>query len=364
MVSGPAGRVGKRADEQAWGALVERVRGIERGRWTAAEADGAGGAWAGRLATGWSLGGGRWVELRRGCVHEWFLLEPERGEGAGEGGAREGRGGSWWPPLCVLAHLAGRAIEAGGGHAVWIGRRCWPHGRLLWRGGAGEGEGRGAGVGVGERGRLIRRSVFVDAEEGGQRLWAMETAARSGAVSAVVAEGSGLSMAATRRLQLAARAGAMERGGGAVVLLARPPGERGALSAAASRWAVTPILAPGRWPRWRVRLWRCKDADASMAPDARDGPARSRLEGEGPEAGARRVSAPQGGGLGVGESFVLEWNHARGLVAVPAELADRSEAASTATPGVARERGSGPERGGGRCSSASASTFWPGRRTA
>ena len=93
---------------------------------------------------------------------------------------------------------------------MWIGRACWPHPLTL-------------SVGV------RRRSLFVAPPDREKRLWAAELAVRSPAVGIVVAEGEGLRMAATRRLQLAARSGRT------LVLLARPSAERGELSAAATR---------------------------------------------------------------------------------------------------------------------------------
>ncbi|MEZ6015570.1 MAG: hypothetical protein R3F49_10680 [Planctomycetota bacterium] len=67
----------------------------------------------------------------------------------------------------------------------------------------------------------------------------------------MVADASGFDMAATRRLALAANTGE------ALALLARPPHEAGALSAAATRWQVT-RAGDSLAPRWRLTLLRAK----------------------------------------------------------------------------------------------------------
>ena len=195
--------------------------------------------------------------VRRSAVHEWFGV-------AGQGDVRPDAAAPprrfWSPPLCVLTHLAWQAMARDGvGHrrVLWIGPRCWPHARVL------------VCDGLGGR-RLLKRSIFADPPDAASRLWAIDLALRSGAVVAVVADGSGMDMAATRRLQLAAEAGR------APALLARPPHELSQLSAADTRWLVradpeparnhpldpTNLLAraPPRRPRWIIELRRCKRA--------------------------------------------------------------------------------------------------------
>jgi hypothetical protein len=77
--------------------------------------------------------------------------------------------------------------------------------------------------------------VFIDPPDDHSRLWAIDLALRSSGVSTVIADGSRLSMASSRRLQLAAASGGQ---GGALCLLARPPWEITELSAAATRWMI------------------------------------------------------------------------------------------------------------------------------
>jgi hypothetical protein len=152
-------------------------------------------------------------------IHEWFGVVPT---------ARR-----WAPPLGILLHLALRSLEGSPGCVVWVGRRCWPYPRVLSRAG-------------------LRRSIFTDPPDGASRLWTIDLAARCPGVAAVVADGSALDMAATRRLQLAAEAGS------ALVMCARPPNEADRLSAASTRWLVRCAPSRDKTPRWIVELLRCK----------------------------------------------------------------------------------------------------------
>jgi protein ImuA len=172
--------------------------------------------------------------LRVGAVHEWLgLCRP-----AGERSSRQ----FWTPPLSMLIHVARRAITGADVQTravVWIGAKVWAHPPVL--------------------STLLDVSLFVRAERPAQRLWAADLALRSGAAGAVIADGTGLDMASTRRLQLAAEAGRT------ICVLARPEWEASMLSAATTRWRVTPapvasVIARGTHirRRWIVELLRCK----------------------------------------------------------------------------------------------------------
>jgi hypothetical protein len=158
-------------------------------------------------------------------VHEWFGLE------------REGR--AWVPPLCVLLDIARRMTRGAphGARVMWIGRRVWVYPRApgIWD--------------------ILERSVFVDPPGVEERLWAADVALRCRGAAVVVMDGSGLGMAQTRRLQLAAAEG------GAAALVARPGWEVCELSAAKTRWRVSPVPSRTRQPRWMVELMRCKEVN-------------------------------------------------------------------------------------------------------
>ena len=214
--------------------------------------------------------------LRRGAIHEWIGIEPDDATGARTGGHM---------PLFIMLHAARAALSIDDGlrgaprtRLVWIGRACWPCPTAL--------------------GRLLDRSLWIDPPDASSRLWATDLALRCTGVAAVIADGSGLDMAGSRRLQLAAETG------GTVGLIARQPRELKALSAAATRWVVSPVPAHSKRPRWTVDQVRCKGARVT-----REEPRR----------------------------FVVEWDHAQGNLVVPAELAGRP--AEAAGPGAGLAHG-------------------------
>jgi hypothetical protein len=294
--------------------------------------------------TGWPavdavLGGG----LRAGSLHEWFGVSVE--------GEPVRRGRRWSPPLSVLVHLARAGLAAPGPPrwAVWIGRMCFPYAPVLAAGPSETGAfktgapatdasatsmpetdahraadteyaslksgltnthfpnaelSRDGSPRDGARsGGLLARSLWVTPPNADGRLWAVDLALRSPAVGVVLADGSGFSMAATRRVQLLAA----EHGVGA--LLVRPPWERGELSAAQTRWQVCwhPARAVGAdgipRPRWRLKLLRCKGVQIVKTQSA----------------------------------WILEWDGDTGALHLPAELADPARPArARATTGEAR----------------------------
>ncbi|MEL7485350.1 MAG: hypothetical protein AAFN41_13485, partial [Planctomycetota bacterium] len=179
-----------------------------------------------------------------GGLHEWF---------SGGDGRGSSDGLAWYPPLCVLIDLAWRVARCGS-HVCWVGRACWPSAQSLVRRGA---EGTDSEGGDGDT--LLRRSLYVDAADRAEVVWAAELAARSGAVGLVVADGRGLGMAESRRLHLAAGQS------GCAVMAARRGDEVGALSAAGTRWRVGPWAdgEASRGQAWMVELLRDKSGVGS-----------------------------------------------------------------------------------------------------
>lgn len=246
-----------RSDLQALACAIEAVQHRPPPLQSPETADGS----RSRLSTQWqeidqALNGG----LLRGAVHEWFTVPHCSID--------------WHPPLGIFIHLAAGALHEDatrGKVVVWIGRRCWPNPHALIRDAR-------------ER-TLLQRSLLVDPPDGAGRLWAIDLALRSPAVAAVIADGSGLDMPQSRRLQLAAEAGT------ALALIARPHIEQRQLSAATTRWLVqpAPVASPLRNPRWTVELLRCK----GMQPD-----------------------------VNVRRSWTLEWN-GKGVVNLSADVANR-----------------------------------------
>ena len=258
--------------EAALARLEARIRAIEGGGWAArrvpAEPPAVPDAVPVRSSRA-APDGGRCelpdLVLARGVVHEWFgLLGTE----------------PWIPPLGVLMQLALGSLREAPGVVLWIGRRLWPY--LVPGGRDGDAD-------------LLERSVFVDPPDEGSRLWAIDLAARSQAVATVIADGSGLDLAQTRRLQLAAESGGSGGSGGALVHVARPPQERERLSAAAARWLVRVAPARDRTPRWIVELSRCKGMRLNESRDVQSS-----------------------------EEATVEWKRVEGGLAVPAALCKRS----------------------------------------
>lgn len=175
-----------------------------------------------------------------GGLHEWFA----------DGGLQAKGFTAWLPPMAVLAGLAWDTIEADPRRRVfWVGRRCWPYPPALIRRGSSSADR-----------RLLDASVFIDPASKQERIWAIELAARCVGVAVVVADGRGLTMAESRRLQLAASGGGQRAS--IPVLLTRPAWERRELSAARTRWCVTPRAITGMSEKgrqgWSVELLHCK----------------------------------------------------------------------------------------------------------
>lgn len=238
--------------------------------------------------------------LMRGMIHEWF---------SGEEQIASVRTRRWVPPHSLFIHLAWRTIESAShtegsnaGLIVWIGRRVWPHALAMEKFASEHTESAekafetGIMTGWWQRASqhdvgmfpithdqsqisnfkfsfsvpsvfavvivhntLLSRSIFIDTPDDASRLWAIDLALRNPAVNAVIADGSHLRMAESRRLQLAA-----ERGR-ALALLARPAWEAAELSAAATRWRVCRTPSATSAPRWIVQLLRCKHLQGRSA---------------------------------------------------------------------------------------------------
>lgn len=99
-------------------------------------------------------------------------------------------------------------------------------------------------------------TLWVVAGDLDQRLWAIEHGARCPAVGAVVADGRGLTVNQTRRVQLAAEASPT----GCVVVLLREAKELRQPSAARLRGVLEPTPGPDESIRWNAQLLRRKGA--------------------------------------------------------------------------------------------------------
>ncbi len=168
-------------------------------------------------------------KLARGQLHEWHLDEkhPQRHR--------------WPPPLTLLTALAMAAGDGNEeqGRVLWIGRRCWPTFQHLC-------------LEKPALAGLLQRCTFLDPLSDAERFWAIAEALRCPGVRCVVADGGGMAVTVSRRLQLAAASGR------ALGLLARPGWELQEPSYAATRWRVKPRESVAGRPRWQVELHRCR----------------------------------------------------------------------------------------------------------
>lgn len=136
--------------------------------------------------------------------------------------------------------LAGR-IAGSGGRILRVGmRHC------------GQGFGRPYGPGLVRFGVDPDRLILAAVRRPVDLLWTMEEGLRSGALAAVIGEGTAADLTAARRLQLAAEAG------NAAALLLPLAATRS--WTALTGWRVTAAPAPEgpSRPRWRVALERCR----------------------------------------------------------------------------------------------------------
>jgi hypothetical protein len=127
-------------------------------------------------------------------------------------------------------------------------------------------------------------------------------------VAVVLADGQGLDMAASRRLQLTAETA------GAIALLARLPAERRQLSAAATRWLVKPMVTSDTQPCWQLQRIRCKPAAGAWRLEA-DPFAPTK-----PRASTQYPGPADGAGPG---HWMVQWHDTTNTLAVPADLVDR-----------------------------------------
>jgi protein ImuA len=98
--------------------------------------------------------------------------------------------------------------------------------------------------------------IFARTRKPAELLWAMEEGLRSGAFAAVYGEDAAPDLTATRRLQLAAEAGAT------TALLSLPYRVAGGVSAALTRWRVTSVpVEAEETARWQIELTRCRGGE-------------------------------------------------------------------------------------------------------
>lgn len=212
--------------------LRGRVRGLE----------GAGGAAGDVLGLGVPSIDAALAEggLPLGCLHEIL--------GAG-GAGEDGRTGDDGAAVGFTALLLARLAERTGRSVLWLGRDADLHAPGLVR-----------------YGLTPDRLVLARGRRPADLLWALEEAARSAAIAAVVGEVTTADLTASRRLQLAAEAG------GVTTFLLRRYGTD-VTTSAVTRWRVAALSSrpvagePGIGPpRWQLDLLRCRSGRPDRWP--------------------------------------------------------------------------------------------------
>lgn len=156
-----------------------------------------------------------------GTQHEWFY-EPHPGH--------------CFPPFFILGtiikhSLAQNKQQFDKRHSlVWVDRRCFPTSHFLHE--------------------ILPEcpSLFVHTQNREQHLWAIIQALHAPSTLAVIADGKALNIAATRRLQLAARQG------NSLCFLIRPLSEQLTCSFATSKWKISAFPSPTTDPAWLLEL--------------------------------------------------------------------------------------------------------------
>lgn len=178
--------------------------------------------------------------LPTGTIHEWFSAQHT-------------------PPCSIFALLAGNALRQS--HAdlskfvVWIGRDIWPTPYLLEQ---------TMYITVQEGARSVSKSLisnclFIDPPNEKLKLWALELALRSPAVSVAIASCKKLSFATTRKLSLLARKSQ------ALALLFCDAKSLRAPSSAFSRWHIETVSSASTTPCFRIQLLKCKGAQPRIS---------------------------------------------------------------------------------------------------
>ena len=166
------------------------------------------------------------------------------------------------PSLGAVIHLLWQLLDrrseprlelAASPRILWIGRWVFPHPRALLRGGPRPWSASEFAKLLDNSSRSHRRleqafdrrlleaSWCLDPPGGDAeaRAWAIEQAVRCRGVAAVVADGRGFRMPLTRRLHLAAKS-VEAAGEPTLLILLREPGDANAISAASTRWRISP----------------------------------------------------------------------------------------------------------------------------
>ncbi len=192
--------------------------------------------------------------LEFGALHEWSFETSSANKTL-----------EWHPPLSIISVLLKRAIKLSASQEslkqkkliLWVGRKCWPTPHLL-----------SSIFSLPENEQGFKEStsslptkpfnlpsensIFLDPPDKQSRLWALIQGLRCSLTLSIIADGSGFSSVASRRIQLAAQKQ------NALILLCRPPWELGRPSSAQTKWLVSPLPSSEASPAWSLELIRSR----------------------------------------------------------------------------------------------------------
>ncbi len=175
-----------------------------------------------------------------GTIHEW-------------GAVTNGRGDKGYPPCSILSFLAGNTLSKKNlstgepkNFILWIGKSTWPTPHLL------------TSIAPVSSGDILSHCIFIDPPDERLHLWSIEAALRSPAVSALITQCKNLRPTLLRRFSLAAEKS------GVVAFFIRPERSLTTPSSSYSRWGITSAPSPTLFPRFELRLLRCKGGPSEV----------------------------------------------------------------------------------------------------
>lgn len=166
--------------------------------------------------------------LRCGGLHDFFYSVSAAGVAS--------------PPYIFSALLAGRALKINPKEKnliIWITNRPFPAPELLQET-------------LADKHGSLAHCIFVSPPSPELLIWSLETALRSLAAAAVIADIPNIPLGASRRLSAAAEAS------GALGIILKDAWLISAPSSSLSAWQISPLPEPRPLPAWRVNLLRQK----------------------------------------------------------------------------------------------------------
>ncbi|MFN8389969.1 MAG: hypothetical protein U0136_06740 [Bdellovibrionota bacterium] len=177
--------------------------------------------------------------LSFGAVHEWSF----------ECEVTSKQKKLWYAPTTVVTSVLRQTLNENEFHEkqliAWVGERIWPTPHILKL------------TSPADSWSWEKHAIFLRPRSKEKNLWSIIQLLRSPATLAVIADGSGLNLIATRRIQLAAQKH------NALCFLIRPPWELASPSTALTKWRIEPEKSDAE-ERWKLWLLSAKGLPAPL----------------------------------------------------------------------------------------------------